>query len=92
MSFPGLGKITLDPASLLLSADPAVRANGTACTVKAWKPGFGNNSGKSDFELRLTEFTDPEGIVTYFRIPEYSNADVVEDELKKAVSDKTVYE
>jgi DUF1680 family protein len=83
MSIPALEKITLDPSSLSLSVDTTVRANGTACTVKAWKPGFGFNSGKPDFELRLTEFADPEGIVTYFRIPEYSHAGVVEDELKK---------
>ncbi|MDR3142675.1 MAG: glycoside hydrolase family 127 protein [Tannerellaceae bacterium] len=80
-SFQGLGKITLDPASLSLSSDSTVRSNGTACTAKAWRAGFGSNSGKHDYELRLTEFADPEGIVTYFRIPEYSRAGVVEDEL-----------
>jgi DUF1680 family protein len=83
MSIPALRKITLDTVSLSLSADSTVWVNGTACTVKAWQPGFGYNSGKPDFELRLTEFTDPEGAVTYFRIPEYSNTGIVEDELKK---------
>jgi DUF1680 family protein len=81
MSLQGLGKITLDPTSLLLVADSTVRENGTACMVKAWKPGFGKNSGKADFELKLTEFADPDGIVTYFRLPEYSATGVVEDEL-----------
>jgi DUF1680 family protein len=83
MSLQGLGKITLNPASLSLVADSTVRENGTACTVKAWKPGFSFNSGKADFELKLTEFADPDGVVTYFRIPEYSNAGVVDDELIK---------
>ncbi|MDR2775899.1 MAG: glycoside hydrolase family 127 protein, partial [Tannerella sp.] len=83
MSFQGLGKITLDPSALSLSADSTVRANGTPCTVKARKPGFGYNSGKHDVELKLTEFADPEGIVTYFRVPEYSNTGVVGDELIK---------
>jgi DUF1680 family protein len=79
MSLQGLGKITLDPASLSLVADSTVRTDGTACAVKAWKTGSGFKSGKADFELRLTEFADPDGIVTYFRVPEYNNAD--EDEL-----------
>jgi DUF1680 family protein len=80
-SFQRLGKITLDPNTLSLSADSTVRCNGTACTVKAWRTGFSSNSEKHDYELKLTEFADPEGVVTYFRIPEYSNAGVVEDEL-----------
>jgi DUF1680 family protein len=80
MSHQSLGKITLDPTSLSPAADSTVRTDGTACTVKAWKPGFGSNAGKADFELRLTEFADPEGIVTYFRIPsKYTGT--VEDEL-----------
>ncbi|MDR2765453.1 MAG: glycoside hydrolase family 127 protein [Tannerella sp.] len=83
MNVQGLGKITLDLAALSLSADSTVRANGTACIVKAWEPGFGYNSGKHDLELKLTEFADPEGIVTYFRIPGYGDASVVEDELFK---------
>jgi DUF1680 family protein len=86
MSLQGLGKITIDPTSLSLAADSTVRENGTACTVKAWKPGFGLNSGKADFELKLTEFADPDGIVTYFRIPGYGNVGVVEDELIKILN------
>jgi DUF1680 family protein len=79
--FQGLGKITLDPETLALIADSTVRSNGTACTVKAWRAGFSSNAGKHDYLLKLTEFTDPDGVVTYFRIPEYSNAGVVRDEL-----------
>jgi DUF1680 family protein len=80
-SVQGLGKITIDPTSLSLSADSTVRNNGTACVLKAWQTGFSNNAGKHDYELRLTEFADPDGIVTYFRIPGYGNVGVVEDEL-----------
>jgi hypothetical protein len=34
------------------------------------------------------KFADPEGVVTYFRMPEYSNAGVVEDELTMTIKHK----
>jgi DUF1680 family protein len=80
MNNQSLGRIILDPASMSLVADSTVRENGTACSIKAWKP-VSSDWRKADFELRLTEFADPDGIVTYFRIPGYSNAEV--DELIK---------
>ncbi|MDR3260538.1 MAG: glycoside hydrolase family 127 protein, partial [Tannerella sp.] len=76
-----IGKITIDPASLKETADSASRKTGTACLTGAWKTGFSSNSGKYDYELKLTEFTDPDGIVTYFRLPAYTNLGVVDDEL-----------
>jgi DUF1680 family protein len=82
-TIPLIGKITLDPTSLSLVADTTVRRDGTACMLKAWNPGFGFNAGKSDYNLKLTEFADAEGVVTYFRIPEYTTVGVVEDELIK---------
>ena len=52
--------------------------DGLACKVSFWKPGFGLGS-KADYELTLTEFPDPDGKATYFRLRDFSVA--VEDEL-----------
>jgi uncharacterized protein len=74
-----LSYLALDPASLV---DPvensAVRPDGLGCRVQAWKPGFGIGK-KSDFTLTLTEFPDPDGKATYFRLRDFSAA--VDDEL-----------
>ena len=74
-----LGYLALDPASL---ADPvengAVRPGGLGCRVQAWKPGFGIGK-KSDLTLTLSEFPDPDGKATYFRLRDFSAA--VDDEL-----------
>ena len=74
-----LGYIALNPSSL---GEPvpnnAVRPDGLGCRVHAWKPGFGL-SIKSDYELTLTEFPDPEGKATYFRLRDFSST--VNDEL-----------
>jgi hypothetical protein len=58
----------------------AVRPDGLGCRVQAWKPGFGL-SLKPDYELTLTEFPDPEGKATYFRLRDFAGA--VHDELSK---------
>jgi hypothetical protein len=75
-----LGYLALDPASLL--ADPVenstVRPGGLGCRVQAWKPGFGLGK-KGDLALTLTEFPDPDGKATYFRLRDFSAA--VDDEL-----------
>lgn len=74
-----LGYLALNPASL---GEPvkntAVRADGLGCRVQAWKAGF-SLSPKADFTLTLTEFPDPDGKATYFRLRDFSAA--VEDEL-----------
>ena len=74
-----LGYITLDPSS---SGEPvpsdAVHPGGIACPVKAWKPGF-SLARQGDLELTLTEFPDPNGRVTYFRLRDDSAA--VDDQL-----------
>jgi DUF1680 family protein len=80
-NFQQVGKITLDRSTLQITADSTVRANGTSCIVGAWTLGFNTKSGPHDFDLKLTEFADPEGVVTYFRLPLYSKEGVVEDEL-----------
>jgi DUF1680 family protein len=77
-----LGKLTLDATSLKLVADTTIRENGTACLAGAWKNGFGAKTGPHHYELKLTEFADPAGTVTYFRLPFYGDKTaVVEDEL-----------
>ena len=79
-----LGQLALDPVSL---GEPvvsdAVRPGGVGCRVQAWKPGFAVGQ-KGDYSLTLSEFPDPEGRATYFRLRDYSVA--VDDELilKKA--------
>jgi hypothetical protein len=74
-----LGYLALNPASLAAPVPSnAVRPDGIACRVQAWKAGFGL-SPKADYELTLTEFPDPEGKATYFRLRDFSGA--VDDEL-----------
>ncbi len=74
-----LGHITLDPSSF---AEPVpsdtVHPGGIACRVKAWKPGF-SLAKQGDLDLSLTEFSDPNGRATYFRLRDDSVA--VDDEL-----------
>lgn len=75
----GLGYLALDPKSLGAPIrNDAVRPGGLGCRVSAWKPGFGLGA-RADYELTLTEFPDPEGRATYFRLRDYRVA--VDDEL-----------
>jgi DUF1680 family protein len=74
-----LGHITLDPTSFGEPvASDAVHPGGIACRVKAWKPGF-SLAKQGDLDLTLTEFPDPNGRATYFRLRDDSVA--VDDEL-----------
>ena len=67
-----LNRIVLIPASLAPPArDAAVRPNGTACRLRADPSGFGMG-GRGEMALTLTEFADPEGKCTYFRLPDLS--------------------
>jgi uncharacterized protein len=68
-----LGRFTLDPASLEVVADESVRPGGTAIRVGAWKPGH-SIATKTELTLRLTEFPDPGGMATYFRLRDGSAA------------------
>jgi uncharacterized protein len=74
-----LGYLALDPSSLTnpVTSD-VVRHGGIGCRVNAWKPGFGLGI-KPDYTLAFTEFADPGGKATYFRLRDFSVA--VEDEL-----------
>ena len=74
-----LDYLALNPASLCEPVpNSAVRPDGIGCRVQMWKPGMGLGK-KPDYELTLSEFPDPEGKATYFRLRDYSVA--VHDEL-----------
>lgn len=74
-----LGYLALNPASLADPvADPSVRPDGIGCRIDAWKPGL-SLALKADYQLTLSEFPDPAGKATYFRLRDSSQA--VDDEL-----------
>lgn len=71
--------LTLDPRSFGQPvADATVRPGGWACPVRAWSPGR-LPPEPPDLDLLLTEFADPGGEATYFRLP--ADALTVHDEL-----------
>jgi hypothetical protein len=73
-----LGRYTLDPASLEQIKSDSVRPGGVACRVGAWRPSH-SLSAKHELKLTLTEFPDPGGRATYFRLRDLAGA--VDDEL-----------
>ena len=78
-----LGYIALDSSSFREPVpNTAVRSDGLGCRVYAWKPGF-SLSKKTDYELTLTEFPDPECGATYFRLRDFIGT--VNDELLSGV-------
>jgi DUF1680 family protein len=62
-------------------ADDSVRPGGTACRVKAWKPGAWYPFAKHDYTLTLTEYADPGCEAIYFKVPNPGEARFVDDEL-----------
>ena len=67
-----LNRIVLIPAMLASPArDAAVRPDGTACRLRADPSGFGMGE-RGEMALTLTEFPDPDGKCTYFRLPDLS--------------------
>ncbi|QNN23379.1 hypothetical protein HED60_14195 [Planctomycetales bacterium ZRK34] len=64
-----LERLLIDPSSLKLVADDSVRPGGMGCRVGMWRSSFGLG-GKPDYELTLSEFADPGGRATYFRLRE----------------------
>jgi uncharacterized protein len=71
-----LARLVLLPASLkCVVPDHSARPGGTAGHVKADY----DKAGRGDLSLTLTEFPDPDGKWTYFRVPDMSAA--VDDEL-----------
>ncbi len=64
-----LRQIIIDPNTLEGPfPDDTIRPDGMACTIKGWrKMGF-TTGGNHQFKITLTEFPDPAGEATYFRI------------------------
>lgn len=74
-----LGDLTIDPASLGNPvADASIRPGGLKVTAKAWAPGSAGQ-GPANLDVVLTEFVDPSGVATYFRVSDASKA--IDDEL-----------
>ena len=75
-----LGRIVIDMASIEPAPvnNSAARPDGIACRLRAGTSPFAMGNGR-DVALTLTEFADPDGKCTYFRIPDMSEA--VPDEL-----------
>ncbi len=75
-----LGRIVIDLASIQTepTKNNVVRPDGIACRLKADDKSFSlGNTGS--LELTLTEFSDPNGKCTYFKVPDLS--ETVPDEL-----------
>lgn len=73
------GDLVLDPASPGAPiSDTSVRLGGLKVLAKAWAPG-GTAAGAAPLDVVLTEFVDPSGVATYFRLPDLTAA--VDDEL-----------
>lgn len=71
--------LIIDPASLGEPApDTSVRPAGLKVSAKAWPPAT-EAEGAPPLDVVLTEFVDPSGVATYFRLP--SLAGVTDDEL-----------
>ena len=76
--------LVIDPDSLEGPiADTTVRPNGLAYRVKAWTPGAWYPQAEPKLSLLLTEFTDPGGTATYFKVPNPGLKKFVDDELTK---------
>lgn len=73
-----LGRYTIDPTSFKTVQDDSVRPGGVACRAAVWKPGP-SLSTKTDLVLKFTEFADPGGLASYFRLRDLAVA--VDDEL-----------
>lgn len=74
-----LGYLALNPDSMSEPVrNAAVRPDGLGCRVQVWKAGF-DLGEKPDYELTLSEFPDPDGKATYFRLRDFGSA--VDDEL-----------
>ena len=73
---PDPGELTIDPGTLgEVASDTSVRPDGRKVTAQALPPG----TNAAPVTVVLTEFVDPSGIATYFRIPNLAKA--VNDEL-----------
>ena len=74
--------LVIDPQSLEgpVAVD-SVRPGGLAFRVKAWKPGGWYPLEEFAYTLTLTEFPDPDGEATFFKVPNPGDSRFVADEL-----------
>lgn len=74
--------LVVDPASVEgpLPED-SVHPGGWACRLRAWAPGQWYPFAKPDLHLLLTEFPDPGGEAIYFKLPNPTAPELLEDEL-----------
>jgi DUF1680 family protein len=80
------GDLILDPTSLGTPvADKSVRPDGMKVLAKAWPP-ESEAKDAAPLDVVLTEFVDPSGVATYFRLPDLARA--VDDELSNKKSAK----
>lgn len=64
-----LRQIYIDPETLEGPfPDDAVRPDGLSCRIKGWKSLGFTTGGGHNLDLYLTEFPDPDGVFTYFRV------------------------
>jgi hypothetical protein len=61
--------------------DNSVRPGGVACRVKAWGAGAWYPGGKPNLTLELSEFADPAGEFTHFKVPNPRGEQIKNDEL-----------
>jgi DUF1680 family protein len=81
-----LADLILDPASLGKPvADKAVRPDGMKVLAKAWPP-ESDTKDAAPLDVVLSEFVDPSGLTTYFRLVDPTGA--VDDELADGESVK----
>ena len=74
--------LVMDPQSIEGPfKDESVRPGGVACRVKAWGAGAWYPGGKPSVALELSEFADPAGEFTYFKVPNPNAEEVEDDEL-----------
>jgi hypothetical protein len=79
--------ITIDPVSLEGPLpDDAVHPGGVACRLRAWGPGRWYPHAPTDLELTLSEFPDPGGEATYFKVPNPHADGLRDDELCRAIA------
>lgn len=77
--YPKPGDLILDPASLGAPvADVSVRPGGMKVLAKGWPPESAAKDA-APLDVVLTEFVDPSGVTTYFRLSDSTPA--VDDEL-----------
>jgi DUF1680 family protein len=76
--------VVIDPSNIEGPIeDSSVRPEGLAYRVKAWGPGVWYPLAKPNLTLLLTEFADPGGKATYFKVPNPGLKTFVDDELTK---------